>query len=176
MKIVVGLGNPGKKYEHTRHNAGFLILDGIVNVLQVDPRWEKKFDAEILSSGKDLFVKPYAFMNDSGKAVKAICDFYKLDATKALLVIHDDTDLPLGTVRTTESSSAAGHNGVQSIIDKLGTQDFYRIRIGVETRASRDVLPTEDFVLHPFTDAEMTKLRKDSFPQAMLTVSRFIEA
>ena len=109
-------------------------------------------------------------MNESGEAVKAICDFYKIDVSKDLLIIHDEVDLPLGTIRVTDSSSAAGHNGVQDIIEKLGTQDFHRLRVGVESRPSREHLPTEAFVLQNFTAEELQKLKEEIFPQAKIEI------
>ena len=144
VKIIVALGNPGAKYQNTRHNAGWLALDYFISDLKnkvEDLSWQKKFDSEILHLGHSdtnsdtsdyTLVKPQTYMNESGRAVKAVCDFYKIDISANLLVLHDDTDLPLGALRVTGSSSAAGHNGVQDIIDKLGSQDFHRIRIGVE--------------------------------------------
>jgi PTH1 family peptidyl-tRNA hydrolase len=186
MKIIVGLGNPDKKYEHTRHNAGWLILDWLIADLGfLDLEWQKKFDAQVLEihnsplsplilRGGVMIVKPQTFMNNSGEAIKKICDFYKIAVTKNLLVIHDDTDLPLGTIRANSSSSSAGHKGVQDIIDKLGTQEFHRLRIGVETRADKSIPPTDDFVLQNFTDEELKKLYDDVFPKTKLEIEKFI--
>ena len=198
MKIIVGLGNPGKKYERTRHNAGWLVLDLLVADLGFkieNFRLEKKIDSEILLqiqsqnitdkiaskigiksvvSFKNLFAKPQSFMNESGSAVKKICDFYKIDVNHDLLVIHDDSDLPLGTIRATNSASSAGHNGVQDIIDKLGTQDFYRIRIGVESRASRNDMPTDAFVLQNFGADEIKKLQNEVFPKIKEEIEKFL--
>ena len=201
MKIIVGLGNPEKKYENTRHNAGWLALDMLIELWDLkNELWSKKFESEIIESPllspppqgeeiepvplprgegqgkgeKILFVKPQTYMNESGKAVKAICDFYKVDIKKDLLVVHDDSDLPLGAIRTTESSSSAGHNGVSDIIEKLGTQDFHRIRIGVESRATRNDLPTDAFVLQNFSDDELKKLREEIFPKVKLEIEKFL--
>ncbi len=183
MKIIVGLGNHGKKYEHTRHNAGFLALDFLLEIWNIKPAaWKKKFDAEILnldhldkkSEHADyMLVKPQTFMNDSGKAVKAICDFYKVDINNKLLVIHDDSDLLLGDVRVTNSSSSAGHNGVQNIIDNLNTQNFHRIRIGVESRLSKKDMSTEAFVLSNFKTNELDKLKNDIFPLVQYQIENF---
>jgi PTH1 family peptidyl-tRNA hydrolase len=172
-QIIVGLGNPGEQYRHTRHNAGWLALDHMVESGSFVKLSEvKKFDSvmwevqdgrtdEGVSAGKILFVYPHTFMNSSGDAVAAIVAYYKLSPAD-VLVIHDDVDLPLGTTKFTAGSGAAGHNGVQSIIDALHTQDFRRIRIGVETRESRDVLPTDAFVLQPFTPDELKQLPLDA--------------
>lgn len=188
MKIIVGLGNPGEKYTNTRHNAGFLALDFFLKDKETIS-CQSKFKAQIcelrhpvfpllekegLGGVKLLFVKPETFMNLSGTAVKAIAEFYKIDPAKELLVIHDDTDLPLGTFRVTESCSAAGHNGVQNIIDELGTQNFHRIRIGVETRASRNDLPTDAFVLQNFSADDLSQLQLDILPKVALEIQKFI--
>lgn len=179
MKMIVSLGNPGTKYEHTRHNAGFLALDWLLTTYNIQhTTWDKKYDSKILETKinkqKILFVKPVTYMNDSGKAVVEIINFYKVDVKNDLLIIHDDSDLPLGTIRLTDSSSSAGHNGVQDIIDKLGTQGFHRIRIGVESRDSRKDMPTEAFVLQNFTDNELAKLQADVFPKIKKEIEKFI--
>lgn len=133
--LIVGLGNPGPEYVSTRHNIGFLALDHLRAVFGAPEfRPAAKFSAELSSAVIDghkvILAKPTTYMNESGRAVRAILDYYKLDVG-ALIVIHDDLDIAPGTSRTTDSSRAAGHNGVQDIIDVLGTQDFFRIRLGI---------------------------------------------
>jgi PTH1 family peptidyl-tRNA hydrolase len=174
MKIIVGLGNPGKQYEHTRHNAGFLALDYLAHALNLSQQaWATTFDSQVLKTmvndEKILLVKPQTFMNESGRAVRAVLDFYhdRLDPACDLIVIHDDIDLPLGTVRVATNSSSAGHKGVQNIIDELGKQAFHRIRIGIETRPSRKELPTEDFVLQDFNQAETQILFDKALPEVL---------
>ncbi|PIR95962.1 MAG: aminoacyl-tRNA hydrolase [Candidatus Doudnabacteria bacterium CG10_big_fil_rev_8_21_14_0_10_42_18] len=179
MKIVVGLGNPGEKYTNTRHNSGFLAIDDFLKSLNADinpacTKFGSLLVEASLGSEKLFFVKPNTFMNNSGTAVAEIINFYKTDPTKNLLVVHDDKDLPLGTIRATYSSSAAGHNGVQDIIDKLATQNFHRVRIGVESRESRGEMPTEAFVLQNFSDDEFMKLQKEVFPKINLEIEKFI--
>jgi PTH1 family peptidyl-tRNA hydrolase len=181
MKLIVGLGNPGEKYKNTRHNAGFLTVDYILNdgdgFMTAKP--SREFKSETFTMGHDgnkiIFLKPQTYMNDSGQALKIICNFYKMDLAKDLLVIHDDVDLPFGSVRATDSSSAAGHNGVQSVMDNIGTQNFHRIRIGVESRPQKTDLPTDAFVLQNFTDDEIQKLKIDIFPKIKTGVIRFIK-
>jgi len=177
VKIIVGLGNPEKKYEQTRHNAGFLAVDYFLKDIQAI-NCQSNFKAQIceLHFGKQkvFFVKPTTFMNLSGEAVKAIGNFYKVDYAKDLLVIHDDVDLQYGEIRTTASSSAAGHNGIQNIIDELGTQDFNRIRIGIENRSDKKLPPTETFVLQNFSDEEHTKLSTDIFPKVREEIEKFL--
>lgn len=136
MKLLIGLGNPGKKYEKTRHNAGFITVNKIASALQTTPyKLRSIFNAEIsegtVNDEKVILAKPQTFMNESGKAVKAIADYYKIDI-KDIIIIHDDLDISLGEYRIAKGRSSAGHKGVQSIIDALGTKDFMRIRIGIK--------------------------------------------
>ncbi len=178
MKLIVGLGNPGTKYEHTRHNAGFLAIDEYLKDVQ-SINCQSSFKSQVcelhFGSNKIFFVKPQTFMNLSGEAIAEIANFYKVDIAKDLLVIHDEVDLPFGTIRATDSSSSAGHNGVQNIIDKLGTQNFHRIRIGVESRTEEDMTPTDAFVLQNFTDEETKKLQEEIFPKVKVEIERFIK-
>lgn len=140
MIIIVGLGNPGRKYKKTRHNIGFLIIDEL-----------KSFD---FAQDKDvILLKPQTFMNQSGKEVKAVMNKNKISD---LIVVHDDIDLPFNEIRISKNISSAGHKGVQSIIDELGTQDFTRIRIGINPGHKVD---TEKFVLEKFTKEEKKKLK-----------------
>ena len=177
MKLIIGLGNPGEKYTHTRHNAGFLALDFFMRDLQVI-NCASKFDAQICElqtdGNKVFFVKPQTFMNKSGSVVRELVQFYKLDPTKDILIVHDEKDLPLGTLKTTESSQGAGHNGVQDIIDELGNQDFQRIRIGVETREPGSPIPTDVFVLQNFSDEELETLNQDVLPKVSEQISEFL--
>lgn len=161
MLLIIGLGNPGTKYIGNRHNAGFIMLDKIQKELDFPEfSFEKKFNAEISEgSNKILLVRPQTFMNNSGEAVQKILSYYKL-IPNDLIVIHDDLDIEIGNYKISSDSSAAGHNGVQDIMDKLGTQNFKRIRIGVETaggRANRQI-PGETFVLENFTEEEIKKI------------------
>ena len=181
MKILVGLGNPGKKYEQTRHNAGFLAIDFILksndDFITAKPSHEFKSEMYTWNSGdeKIIFIKPQTFMNDSGQALRVICNFYKMDLSKDLLVIHDEIDLPFGDLRLSSNSSAAGHNGVKSIIENLGTQNFRRLRIGVESRKARTEMPTDAFVLQNFTSEELEQLEKNIFPKTSACITDFIQ-
>jgi PTH1 family peptidyl-tRNA hydrolase len=132
MKIIVALGNPGKEYEKTRHNAGFLAADVLAARCSfAEFKKEDKFEALIaegrIGEEKTLLVKPQTFMNASGRAVAKVLSFYKSSASD-LLVLHDDLDIPIGDMRLSFDSRSAGHRGVQSIIDALGTQEFLRLR------------------------------------------------
>ena len=167
MKLIVGLGNPGKEYQKTRHNIGFMVLDALHDTLQEHgiKNWElsKKFNAEIsgchIHGEQIILAKPMTFMNDSGMAVQMIAHFYKL-TRRDILVVHDDKDLPLGMVKFQENRGDAGHNGVKSIIEHLGTQNFTRIRVGVAPADPAKVKDTGNFVLGKFTAAERKILNK----------------
>lgn len=156
MKIIIGLGNPGKKYSGTRHNVGFAFLDKLKTEFDF-PEFEfnKKFNAEISTSKETILMKPQTFMNLSGESVRSILDFYKLSPDD-ILVIHDDKDITLGEYRLATDSSSAGHNGIQNIIDNLGTQKFKRIRIGVGAETD---LPSDVFILQKFSDDELGKIK-----------------
>lgn len=134
MKLIVGLGNPGRQYESTRHNIGFMVIDKLEKELAagVPPVWQKdeKKNMLMVKIGDVLLVKPQTFMNKSGFAVKALVDFYKLSPAD-VWVIHDDMDLPLGKIKIREKGGSAGHNGVQSIIDQLKSDTFVRFRLGI---------------------------------------------
>lgn len=164
MKLIIGLGNPGKKYENTRHNAGFILLDEIQKTLSFPEfKLDKKFNAEIseknIDGEKTILVKPQTFMNLSGQSVRALMDFYKLSPAD-ITVAHDDLDIRIGEWKISEDSRAAGHNGVQSVFDHLGTQAIKRIRIGVEKAGGRTerIEPGIDFVLKDFTKEESERL------------------
>lgn len=151
MKLVVGLGNPGKKFEQTRHNIGWRTLDALG--VQCHP--EAKFTARVTQCGDVVYCQPMTFMNHSGKAVRAVADYYKIKP-RDVIVLHDDIDLPFGMVRLRSGGSAGGHNGVQSIIDHLGTEAFPRIRIGI--KPDHDVPDTARFVLKKFSRSERKRL------------------
>ncbi len=162
MKLIIGLGNPGEEYKKTRHNAGFLAVDAIKTNFQFSIfNFQSIFNAQI-SNGifedeKVVLLKPQTFMNESGKAVRAVLDYYKIDI-KDIIVIHDDLDIPLGEYKISRNKNSGGHKGVQSVIDYLGTKDFTRIRIGIEVENRKT--PTEKFVLEKFSKDEMEIIEK----------------
>ncbi|OIO53181.1 aminoacyl-tRNA hydrolase [Candidatus Peregrinibacteria bacterium CG1_02_41_10] len=160
--LLVGLGNPGQEYEHTRHNVGFLALDQLQKDWQTDEFKEnKKLNAFVsnyqLSTVNCKLCKPITFMNLSGKAVRKTLTYYKINPD-SLIVLHDDIDLPLGQIRIVQNSSDGGHNGVQNIIDKLGTQNFIRVKIGIGPKPHPE-MDAADFVLGKFTKEEQKKLQ-----------------
>jgi PTH1 family peptidyl-tRNA hydrolase len=154
MKIIVGLGNPGRKYERTRHNAGFMAVDELARDLRFSLTQEKYH--ALIGKGKVgvdevLLGKPQTFMNESGRSVGAILR-YTAATVADLIVVHDDLDLPLGTVRVKPGGGHGGHNGLRSIIEHLGTPGFIRIRVGIgRPPADRDAA---DYVLSPFLPEE----------------------
>lgn len=157
MQIIIGLGNPGEKFENTRHNIGFRILDKIAEKLEVTFHLKKDFKAEVaeldFNNTTVKLVKPQTFMNDSGQAVVKIKNFYKV-SSRNILVVHDDVDLALGKIRIQLDGSSAGHKGIQSIIDITGN-DFWRVRVGV---GKSDKIPTEVWVLKEFSKDEKKHL------------------
>ena len=154
MKLVVGLGNPGKQYENTRHNIGFRVLDKYLG----NVKWSKKFNGEYyetnINGEKYIFLKPQSFMNLSGGVVLSFAKFYKLDY-KDILVIQDDLDLEVGKLKLKANSSAGGHNGIKDIIKALNTDAFSRIKVGVSHDRSID---TKDYVLGNMTKSELEKI------------------
>lgn len=153
MKLVVGLGNPGKKYQNTRHNLGFMVLD---SMFKNGWKNEKKIQSEIRKFQDLIYAKPQTFMNESGLAVLKILDFYHLSPDD-LIIIHDDLDLPLGKIRIQNGSSSAGHKGVSSIIEALKTEDFIRVRIGIN-RPKEGREDPEKYVLKDFSNDEKLRL------------------
>lgn len=147
MMLVVGLGNPGKQYEGSRHNFGFRVLD----LLAGGEAWENKYDSEFIKTDEVILAKPQLFMNLSGKALAQILKYYP---AAELIVVHDELDLPLGSMKIVKNNSAAGHKGVQSVIDEIGTKNFIRIRLGIDDPETRGQIPGDDFVLQKFTEAE----------------------
>ncbi len=134
IKLLIGLGNPGQQYEKTRHNAGFLFLDGLV--FESGGGWvkESRFDGLVselaLPFGKVMLLKPGLFMNRSGQSVGKVVRYFKL-APEEILVVHDELDLKVGVVRLKKDGGHAGHNGLRDIIANLGSKDFYRLRVGI---------------------------------------------
>lgn len=179
MKLVVGLGNPGKTYAKTRHNVGFMALDFFRESrrdLHLD-KWDlsKKFNAEIvggnISNERFILAKPMTFMNDSGIAVALIANFYKM-APKDIIVVHDDKDIAIGTVKVQKNRGAAGHNGVISIMQHLGTEDFTRIRIGIKSD-EKNMADVPNFVLGKFGILERRKVN-ESFLKAKEEIEKFL--
>jgi PTH1 family peptidyl-tRNA hydrolase len=170
MYIIVGLGNPGKKYDHSRHNIGFETIDYIAE--QNDIIFSEKKKKAWIGKGyiegqKVVLVKPQTFMNLSGESVREVVDFYKVDTTSELLVIYDDISLPVGKLRVRKSGTAGGHNGIKNIIANLGDKNFCRVKMGVGEKPVRYDLA--DYVLGHFSKEDM-KVMQDS----MIDVERIV--
>jgi peptidyl-tRNA hydrolase, PTH1 family len=153
--LVAGLGNPGREYERTRHNAGWLVVDELAR--RHDGSWRSKFSgslAEVRLDGRRLaLLKPETYMNDSGRSVAAAARFFKVEP-EALLVVHDDVDLEPGRLQARQGGGLAGHNGLRSLADHLRSQEFMRLRIGVGRPGRGDPRPVADWVLSPFSPEE----------------------
>lgn len=161
MKLIIGLGNYPEKYKYTRHNIGFLAIDLLCEKFGFTKfKSEKKFFGLIsegnISEEKILLCKPETYMNLSGKAVRALVNFYKL-SPKDVYVIQDDLDMDFETVKYKEKGSSGGHNGIISIIDSLGTQEFSRVKFGI-ANAQKEKIPGERFVLMEFSGEEKQQL------------------
>ncbi|NEZ60204.1 aminoacyl-tRNA hydrolase [Adonisia turfae] len=151
-KLLVGLGNPGQKYDRTRHNIGFEVIDNLAKSWSIKLTENKRFQGHFgetrSSSGERLILlKPTTYMNRSGQSVRAVFDWYKLLPSE-VLVIYDDMDLPIGRLRLRLSGSAGGHNGMKSIISHLGTQDFPRLRLGISRTNTSDKQANRAVVSH----------------------------
>jgi len=156
MKLIIGLGNPGKKYQNTRHNLGQNIIINYVRIIHRSPLQEKQnLSAEIYQTGqgsnKTIFAISTEYMNNSGLSVQKITNFYKI-SPQDVYVIHDDLDLEIGDYKIQFDRGSAGHNGIKSIIENLGTQQFNRIRVGVGK--SKNNIAVEDYVLLSFSSEE----------------------
>lgn len=173
MKLIVGLGNPGKEYERTRHNAGFMALDQFASDMNVSIS-NSKFKGEYVKfkyHGEDIILlKPMTYMNNSGESVISLMNFFKIDV-EDVLVVYDDLDMPTGKLRLRERGSAGGHNGIKSIIAHLGTQQFKRIRIGIDRHPR---IPVVDYVLGKFTSEE-TPFIEEGVKKASKAIQLFIE-
>jgi peptidyl-tRNA hydrolase, PTH1 family len=161
MKLIVGLGNPGKEYERTRHNVGWLVIDQLATKLGADWKTKKAWNAMIAESrsndDKIVLVKPMTFMNRSGDAVARARGFWRKVAVENIWVIHDDADLKLGDIRIKQGGGSAGHRGIKSITEKLCDKNFYRVRVGIG-RPANDKMPLDKYVLGKFSEAETKQL------------------
>lgn len=154
MKLIVGLGNPGKQYENTRHNIGFLVIDKLSEQLNIrldQAKFKGVFGIGNIGGEKILLLKPLTYMNLSGESIRAVMDYYQVE-TEDLVVIYDDLDLPVGRIRLRQQGSAGGHNGIKSTIAHLGTQNFNRIRVGIDR--PQNGMNVADYVLGRFTKEE----------------------
>jgi len=155
MFLIIGLGNPGRRYEETRHNAGFMVVENLAAELRI-PLEQRKFDAiwgrGELDSRRIMLAKPQSYMNRSGEAARKLFDYFKMEKTEDVIVVHDDLDLPFRVLRLKAGDGHGGHKGLASIMQHLGSRDFLRVRIGIGKPADKEM--TERYVLEPFSTAE----------------------
>ena len=173
MYIIVGLGNPGKKYEHTRHNAGFEVIDILADRMGINVEESKHkglLGRGMLEGQKVVLVKPQTFMNLSGECVREVSDFYKV-AEDEIIVIYDDISLDPGQLRIRAKGSAGGHNGIKNIIAQLGTQVFPRVKVGVGEKPR--MMDLADYVLSRFSKEDQAKM-DDAFKEAADAVAMMV--
>ncbi len=164
MVIIVGLGNPTKEYENTRHNIGFMTIDALAekyNIHVIDCKHKALIGKGIIGGTKVVLVKPLTYMNLSGEAVRAVVDYYKVDSTNELIVIYDDVSLDVGQLRIRKKGSAGGHNGIKNIIANLGDDTFLRIKIGVGEKPKGYDLA--DYVLGHFSKQELEVMKESLY-------------
>jgi len=176
MKFIVGLGNPGINYKHTRHNVGFNVVDRLATALAPDKPATSQFDSVIVETRcngeKTLLMKPQGYMNRSGFPIKQAITFYKAQPETDLLVIVDDIHLPCGTIRLRKSGSDGGHNGLENITDHLGGEEWSRLRIGVD---EPEHIPQSDYVLGRFT-SEQVELVEPALESAVTAAMTWMES
>jgi PTH1 family peptidyl-tRNA hydrolase len=156
MKLIVGLGNPGKKYLMTKHNVGFMCLDYFAQKNGLTFKKENKFKGEIVKTQNYILLKPHTFMNLSGESVRLVMDYYNVEI-EDVLVIFDDLDLPFGKIRLRPKGGSGGHNGIKSLFQHLPSQEFKRIRIGID---SNPLIDTKDYVLSKINKEEQNILKE----------------
>lgn len=160
MYIIAGLGNPGKEYDNTRHNAGFMAIDALSKKYGIDVTEKKAkglIGKGVIEGHKVILVKPQTFMNLSGDCLRELTDYFKIDVENELIVIYDDITLDVGGLRVRKKGSAGGHNGMKSIIANLGTMDFQRIRVGIGEKPAK--MDLADWVLGHFKKEDMEALQ-----------------
>lgn len=155
MKLFIGLGNPGTKYAHTRHNLGQMFIFQFIQDNSVSLKNQSKLLAQIAEFNKNYFAVSTEYMNNSGLTVQKIAHYYKIDP-QDIFIVHDDLDIEVGEYKIQFDRGAAGHNGIKSTIEQLGTQAFNRVRIGIGKPT--DSTPIENYVLQPFTTSEKEKI------------------
>lgn len=170
MKLVVGLGNPGREYKNTRHNIGFMVLDNYLGKVNWKVKYENYyFNAEV-NGEQIIFIKPLTYMNLSGLAVSKMVKFYKIEM-KDILVIQDDLDMSIGTYKIKRNSSSGGHNGIKSIITELKSEEFARLKVGI---GKSNQIPVDKYVLAKFSIDEM-KLINENMATFKNIVDTFIK-
>ena len=169
MKLVVGLGNPGREYKNTRHNIGFMVLDYYLGKVAWKNKMESNFYSTTINNEEVIFIKPLTYMNLSGMAVSKVVKFYKIKM-EDILIIQDDLDLKIGTYKIKKNSSSGGHNGIKSIISELNSEEFLRLKIGI---GKNPLMPTDKYVLAKIPDDELVAI-ESNFPEYKEIINSFI--
>ena len=174
--VIIGLGNPGKEYEKTPHNVGFMMVDEIAKCNNLTFKLEKKHEAMIatgiIAGKKCHLIKPITYMNLSGNAVRSFVEYYNIDIND-IIVIYDDLDLPLGKIRIRKNGSSGGHRGMKSIIENIKTSEFTRIRIGIDK--PKEGMQVVDYVLHKLSKVE-TEILEETIKKAPLMIDEAIKS
>lgn len=175
MKIIAGLGNPGKKYEGTKHNTGFMAVDYYLknNGLALErEKFEGKYTKQKISGEDTILLEPQTYMNDSGRSVAQFARFFKIEP-QDILIVHDDMDMPLGKIRIRANGKSGGHNGIKSIIRDLGSSNFNRLKIGIRHPDNVTEASVISWVLSPF-NKEQSKLMDTAFETGSKVINDFI--
>lgn len=170
MRLIVGLGNPGKEYAKSKHNVGFMVLDSYAKLNNLKFVKETKFQGELIKLSDAVLLKPRTFMNNSGVSVRAVAQFFQI-APEDILIVSDDLDLPFAKLRLREKGSAGGHNGLKSVIEYLGSSNFNRLRIGIDRDSDKEVV---DYVLGKLSK-EQSKILDDVLIETNNIVDSFIK-
>lgn len=160
MKCFIGLGNPGPKYEKTRHNIGFMAIDVLSSDMNIEldkTKFKCQFGTGVLNGEKVMLVKPLTFMNLSGEGVRPLMDYYNIEL-EDIIIVYDDLDLPIGRIRLRQKGSGGGHNGIKSLTQHFGTEKYNRIRLGIERPPAG--MPVTNYVLGKFAKADMNTIDK----------------
>ena len=156
MKLIVGLGNPGKEYENTRHNIGFMVIDNYLKNEKFKTKFNGMYLKKVINNEEVIFLKPLSYMNLSGEVVKKYVDYFKINLSD-LLIISDDLDMPCFKIKLKYKGSSGGHNGLKNIIQNINTEEFKRLTIGISNNLNID---TKSYVLSKFNQEELEKLHK----------------
>lgn len=156
MKLVVGLGNPGKEYENTRHNIGFMVIDNYLKNEKFKTKFNGMYLKKVINNEEVIFLKPLSYMNLSGEVVKKYVNYFKINLSD-LLIISDDLDMPCFKIKLKYKGSSGGHNGLKNIIQNINTEEFKRLKIGISNNLNVD---TKSYVLSKFNQEELEKLHK----------------
>ena len=156
MKLIVGLGNPGKEYENTRHNIGFMVIDNYLKNEKFKTKFNGMYLKKVINNEEVIFLKPLSYMNLSGEFVKKYVNYFKINLSD-LLIISDDLDMPCFKIKLKYKGSSGGHNGLKNIIQNINTEEFKRLKIGISNNLNVD---TKSYVLSKFNQEELEKLHK----------------